>query len=129
MTWWTAGWGVLPATTPLPCQRGLLVERAAFLMPDWSLPTCTFLDAQQPIPSATAPSSSRWARWLKRAPRCAQAHHPCVTMVRDGGDRHGINHRLALSRRPQQNGAGAPVGLGVKRPNATAPYATDVGDE
>jgi imidazolonepropionase-like amidohydrolase len=62
----------------------------------------------------------------------AQALIHGVTTVRDGGDRHGVNHRLrAEARRPGSRLAQVrSVGLGVKRAKRYGAFmATDVGDD
>ena len=116
--------------------QGWPVERGAFLMPGLvDAHVHLFLDGattdsklrsehlKQPLERA---DRSR----TRAAPRQALIHG--VTRVRDGGDRHGINHRLrAEARRPGSRLAQVrSVGLGVKRAKRYGAFmATDVGDD
>jgi imidazolonepropionase-like amidohydrolase len=115
--------------------QGWPVERVAFLMPGLvDAHVHLFLDG------ATTDTKLR-SEHLKQPPgalteagrrAAAQALIHGVTTVRDGGDRHGVNHRLrAEARRPGSRLAQVrSVGLGVKRAKRYGAFmATDVGDD
>jgi imidazolonepropionase-like amidohydrolase len=116
-------------------EQGWPVERAAFLMPG-------LVDAHVHLFLDGAPTDSKLRSDHLKQPldtlteagrrAAAQALIHGVTTVRDGGDRHGINHRLrAEARRPGSRLAQVrSVGLGVKRAKRYGAFmATDVGDE
>ena len=115
--------------------RGIAVERGAFLMPG-------LVDAHVHLFLNGAPTDAptRSAHLKKpldelvAAARCSarQALACGVTLVRDAGDRHGINHRI----RDESRVAGADFchvrsgGLGVKRPKRYGAFmARDVEDD
>lgn len=115
-------------------EAGWPVERGAFLMPGLvDAHVHLFLDG------ATTDSKSR-SEHLKQpiealtdAARrsAAQALASGVTLVRDAGDRHGINHRLREEARVPGSGLAQvrSAGLGVKRAKRYGAFmATDVGD-
>lgn len=119
-------------------RRGLPVQRGAFLMPG-------LVDAHVHLFLDGAPTDSKVrAEHLKQpleqlteaARRSARQALACgVTLVRDAGDRHGINNRIRdealmppddpASRLPRVRSGG----LGVKRPKRYGAFmATDVED-
>jgi imidazolonepropionase-like amidohydrolase len=113
-------------------QRGLPVQRGAFLMPG-------LVDAHVHLFLDGAPTDNKVrAEHLKQpleqlteaARRSARQALACgVTAVRDAGDRHGINNRIRDEAR--QPGSGLPRvrsgGLGVKRPKRYGAFmAADV---
>jgi imidazolonepropionase-like amidohydrolase len=115
--------------------QGWGIERGAFLMPG-------LVDAHVHLFLDGAPTDSKLRSEHLKQPlatlteagrrAAAQALIHGVTTVRDGGDRHGINHRLrAESRRPGSRLAQVrSVGLGVKRAKRYGAFmANDVGDE
>lgn len=115
--------------------QGWPVERGAFLMPGLvDAHVHLFLDGastdskvrsehlKQPLEALTAAARRSAAQALSRG----------VTRVRDGGDRHGINHRLRGEARVPGSGLAQvrSVGLGVKRAKRYGAFmATDVGDD
>ncbi len=115
-------------------QQGWAVQRGAFLMPG-------LVDAHVHLflEGATTDSKLRSEHLklpleaLTEAARrsAAQALACGITLVRDGGDRYGINHRVrGEARRPDSSLAQVrSVGLGVKRAKRYGAFmATDVGD-
>jgi imidazolonepropionase-like amidohydrolase len=115
--------------------KGVAVERGAFLMPG-------LVDAHAHLflngaPTDTPTRSAHLKKPLDdlvEAARCSarQALACGVTLVRDAGDRHGINHRI----REESRRAGADFchvrsgGLGVKRPKRYGGFmARDVEDD
>ena len=116
-------------------QQGWTVERAAFLMPGLvDAHVHLFLDGATTDSKLRSEHLKQPLNILTEAGRraAAQALIHGVTTVRDGGDRHGINHRLrAEARRPGSRLAQVrSVGLGVKRAKRYGAFmATDVGDD
>ena len=116
-------------------QQGWPVERAAFLMPGLvDAHVHLFLDGATTDSKLRSEHLKQPLNTLTEAGRraAAQALIHGVTTVRDGGDRHGINHRLrAEARRPGSRLAQVrSVGLGVKRAKRYGAFmATDVGDD
>ncbi|HXE50263.1 MAG TPA: amidohydrolase family protein, partial [Ramlibacter sp.] len=116
-------------------QQGWAVERAAFLMPGLvDAHVHLFLDGAMTDSKLRSEHLKQPLDRLTEAGRraAAQALIHGVTTVRDGGDRHGINHRLrAEARRPGSRLAQVrSVGLGVKRAKRYGAFmATDVGDD
>jgi imidazolonepropionase-like amidohydrolase len=119
---------------PLAAQ-GWRIERGAFLMPG-------LVDAHVHLFLDGAPTDSKLRSEHLKQPvdvlteagrrAAAQALIHGVTTVRDGGDRHGINHRLrAEARRSGSRLAQVrSVGLGVKRAKRYGAFmATDIGDD
>jgi imidazolonepropionase-like amidohydrolase len=115
--------------------RGIAVERGAFLMPG-------LVDAHVHLFLNGAPTDAptRSAHLKKpldelvEAARCSarQALACGVTLVRDAGDRHGINHRIRdESRRASTDFCHVRSGgLGVKRPKRYGAFmARDVEDD
>lgn len=115
--------------------QGWRVERGAFLMPG-------LVDAHVHLFLDGAPTDSKLRSEHLKQPlealtaaarrSAAQALSSGVTRVRDGGDRHGINHRLRDEARSLGSGLAQvrSVGLGVKRAKRYGAFmATDVGDE
>ena len=119
---------------PLAAQ-GWRIERAAFLMPGLvDAHVHLFLDGAPTDPRVRSEHLKQPIGALTEAGRrgAAQALVHGVTTVRDGGDRHGINHRLrAEARRPGSRLAQVrSVGLGVKRAKRYGAFmATDVSDD
>jgi imidazolonepropionase-like amidohydrolase len=113
--------------------QGWRIERGAFLMPG-------LVDAHVHLFLDGAPTDSKVRSEHLKQPlesliataRCsaAQALACGVTMVRDGGDRHGINHRLRDEARSPGSALAQvrSVGLGVKRAKRYGAFiASDVG--
>jgi imidazolonepropionase-like amidohydrolase len=115
--------------------QGWAVERAAFVMPGLvDAHVHLFLDGAATDSRIRSEHLKQPLGMLTEAGRraAAQALIHGVTTVRDGGDRHGINHRLRdEARRPGSRLAQVrSVGLGVKRAKRYGAFmATDVGDD
>ncbi|MCC7059311.1 MAG: amidohydrolase family protein [Burkholderiaceae bacterium] len=114
--------------------RGVAIEHGAFLMPG-------LVDAHVHLFLDGAPTDARRrAEHLKQPPEAlletarasARQTLACgVTLVRDAGDRHGINHRLREEARDGASGLARvrSGGLGVKRARRYGAFmATDVDD-
>jgi imidazolonepropionase-like amidohydrolase len=115
--------------------EGWPVERAAFVMPGLvDAHVHLFLDGAATDSAVRSEHLRQPLKALTEAGRraAAQALIHGVTTVRDGGDRHGINHRLrSEARRPGSRLAQVrSVGLGIKRAKRYGAFmATDVADE
>jgi len=119
-------------------RRGLAVERGGFLMPG-------LVDAHAHLFLDGAPTDAKLrAEHLKQpldklidaARASARQARACgVTLVRDAGDRHGINNRIRAEALSGTSAAGGlprvrSGGLGVKRARRYGAFmATDVSDE
>jgi imidazolonepropionase-like amidohydrolase len=116
-------------------QQGWAVQRGAFLMPGLvDAHVHLFLDG------ATTDLAQRAAHLKQGVPeltdaarRSARQALQCgVTLVRDAGDRHGINHRVRDEARQAASGMAAvrSGGLGVKRASRYGAFmARDVDDD
>lgn len=112
--------------------RGVTVQRVAFVMPGLvDAHVHLFLDGG-PTDSATRAAHLKQPveALAEAARRSAREALQCgITLVRDAGDRHGINHRVRDEAREPGSGM-AEVrsgGLGVKRPRRYGAFmATDV---
>jgi len=115
-------------------KRGIPVERGAFLMPGLvDAHVHLFLDgAPTDGPTRSAHLKKSLPELNDAARQSARQSHACgVTLVRDAGDRHGINHRI------RDEAAGSDDmsrvrsgGLGVKRPKRYGGFmAMDVADD
>jgi imidazolonepropionase-like amidohydrolase len=115
--------------------QGWPIERGAFLMPGLvDAHVHLFLDGAQTDSRLRSEHLKQPLGKLVEAGRraAAQALIHGVTAVRDGGDRHGINHRLRdEARRPFSRLAQVrSVGLGIKRAKRYGAFmATDVDDD
>jgi imidazolonepropionase-like amidohydrolase len=115
-------------------RQGLPVERGAFLMPGLvDSHVHLFLDGKPTDAAVRAEHLKQGVDALTDAARASarQALACGVTLVRDAGDRHGINHRLRAEG--QADGSGfARVrsgGLGIKRAKRYGTFmAADVAD-
>ena len=115
--------------------RGCAVERGAFLMPGLvDAHVHLFLDGAPTDAALRAAHLKQDVDALTEAARASarQALACGVTLVRDAGDRHGINHRIRDEARAPGSGM-AQVrsgGLGIKRAKRYGAFmATDVDDE
>lgn len=114
--------------------RGLAVERGAFLMPGLvDAHVHLFLDGAPTDPKVRSEHLKQPLEQLTEAARASarQALACGVTLVRDAGDRHGINHRVREEARQPGSGLAQvrSAGLGVKRAKRYGAFmATDVGD-
>jgi imidazolonepropionase-like amidohydrolase len=114
---------------------GCIVERGAFLMPGLvDAHVHLFLDgAPTDTPTRSAHLKKTLDDLVDAARASARQALACgVTLVRDAGDRHGINHRI----RDESRVAGADFchvrsgGLGIKRPKRYGAFmARDVEDD
>jgi len=115
-------------------KRGIPAERGAFLMPGLvDAHVHLFLDgAPTDGPTRSAHLKKSLAELTEAARQSARQSQACgVTLVRDAGDRHGINHRI------RDEAAGSDDmsrvrsgGLGVKRPKRYGAFmAMDVDDD
>lgn len=116
-------------------KRGVITERGGFLMPGLvDAHVHLFLDGK---PTDTATRSAHLKKSVEELTEVArtsarQALASGITLVRDAGDRHGINHRV---RDESRSGARdlchvRSGGLGVKRPKRYGAFmARDVADE
>ena len=115
--------------------QGWPVERGAFLMPGLvDAHVHLFLDGATTDSKQRSEHLKQPLGTLTEAGRraAAQALIHGVTTVRDGGDRHGVNHRLRdAARRPGSRLAQVrSAGLGIKRAKRYGAFmATDVGDD
>ncbi|MDH4192462.1 MAG: amidohydrolase family protein, partial [Betaproteobacteria bacterium] len=116
-------------------RQGIAVERGAFLMPGLvDAHAHLFLDG-------AATDAKRRAEHLRRSPdaltesartSARQARACGVTLVRDAGDRHGINHRIRAEALDPASGLARvrSGGLGIKRADRYGAFmATDVADQ
>lgn len=114
--------------------QGWRVEHGAFLMPGLvDAHVHLFLDGAPTDAKLRSDHLKQPLEALTEAARrsAAQALASGVTRVRDGGDRHGINHRLRDEARAPGSALAQvrSVGLGVKRAKRYGAFmATDVGD-
>ncbi|MFA6311106.1 MAG: amidohydrolase family protein [Sterolibacterium sp.] len=115
--------------------RGMTVERGAFLMPGLvDAHVHLFLDGATTDGKLRSEHMKQPAEQLVAAARASarQALACGVTLVRDAGDRHGINHRIRDEARRSGSGL-AQVrsgGIGIKRPKRYGAFmATDVADD
>ncbi len=115
--------------------RGWAVERGAFLMPGLvDAHVHLFLDGRLTDPAAR---SAHLKQDVESLTACAQASarhalNSGVTLVRDAGDRHGINNQVRRLARDPASGMAAvrSGGLGVKRAKRYGAFmATDVDDD
>ena len=116
-------------------RQGVPVQRGAFLMPGLvDAHVHLFLDGATTDSTLRSQHLKQPLEALTNAARrsAAQALACGVTAVRDGGDRHGINHRLRDESRDPGSGLAQvrSVGLGVKRATRYGAFmARDVGDD
>ena len=120
---------------PALVERGVAVERGAFLMPGLvDAHVHLFLDG------ATTDSKTRsehlkqpLEQLLQAARASARQSLACgVTLVRDAGDRHGVNHRIRDEASVPGSGLARvrSGGKGIKRPQRYGAFmASDVQDE
>jgi imidazolonepropionase-like amidohydrolase len=115
-------------------KRGIPLERGAFLMPGLvDAHVHLFLNgAPTDGPTRSTHLKKSLAELTEAARQSARQSQACgVTLVRDAGDRHGINHRI----RDEAAGSGdmsrvRSGGLGVKRPKRYGAFmAMDVDDD
>lgn len=115
--------------------QGWPVERSAFLMPGLvDSHVHLFLDGATTDAKLRSEHLKQPLEALIATARrsAAQALACGITLVRDGGDRHGINHRLREEARMPGSAMAQvrSVGLGVKRAKRYGAFmAADVGDE
>jgi imidazolonepropionase-like amidohydrolase len=115
--------------------QGWDVERGAFLMPTLvDAHVHLFLDGEPTDAALRSAHLKQPVEALTEAARTSarQALACGVTLVRDAGDRHGINHRIrAEAQRPGSGMARVRSGgLGIKRAKRYGAFmATDVDDE
>jgi len=114
--------------------QGLAVQRGAFLMPGLvDAHVHLFLDGRSTDPAARSAHLKQPVDVLTEAARASarQALACGVTLVRDAGDRHGINHRVRDEARDAAAGLARvrSGGLGIKRARRYGAFmATDVDD-
>lgn len=115
-------------------EQGWPVERGAFLMPGLvDAHVHLFLDGAMTDSKARSEHLKQPLEALAGVARrsAAQALAAGITLVRDAGDRHGINHRVRAEARVAGSGLAQvrSAGLGVKRAKRYGAFmATDVGD-
>ena len=115
--------------------QGWPIHRGAFLMPGLAdAHVHLFLDGATTDSKLRSDHLKQPLDTLTEAARrsAAQALACGVTRVRDGGDRHGINHRLRAESSLLGSGLAQvrSVGVGVKRAKRYGAFmATDVGDD
>ena len=115
--------------------RGMAVERGAFLMPGLvDAHVHLFLDGAPTDAAVRSAHLKQPVAVLTEAARAsARQSLACgVTLVRDAGDRHGINHRIREEARAPGSGMARvrSGGLGVKRPKRYGAFmARDVEDD
>jgi imidazolonepropionase-like amidohydrolase len=114
--------------------QGWPVERGAFLMPGLvDAHVHLFLDGRPTDAAVRAAHLKQDVETLTEAARAGarQALACGVTLVRDAGDRHGINHRVREEARQSDSGLARvrSAGLGIKRAKRYGAFmATDVDD-
>ena len=113
--------------------RGIPVRRGAFLLPGFvDAHVHLFLDGQPTDgPTRSAHLKKSREELTEAARRSARQSLACgVTLVRDAGDRHGINHRIRDEAAGRHDLARVRSGgLGVKRPKRYGAFmAMDVDD-
>lgn len=119
---------------PALAQRGITLERGAFLMPGLvDAHVHLFLDGAVTDQKARSQHLKQPPAQLLQAARASarQSLECGVTLVRDAGDRHGINHRIRDEAAVP--GSGLPRvrsgGMGFKRPGRYGAFmAADLAD-
>ncbi|MCX7175287.1 MAG: amidohydrolase family protein, partial [Proteobacteria bacterium] len=116
-------------------HRGMTVERGGFLMPGLvDAHVHLFLDgATTDGKTRTEHLKQPFERLAEAARASARQSLACgVTLVRDAGDRHGINNRIRDEARLPGSGLARvrSGGMGIKRPKRYGAFmATDVEDD
>lgn len=114
--------------------RGCSVQRGAFLMPGLvDAHVHLFLDGQTTDNSTRSAHLKQPLEQLTEAARASarQALAQGITLVRDAGDRHGINHHIRTEAQGNSSGLARvrSTGLGIKRAKRYGAFmATDVDD-